>query len=203
MRASQLFNADTLAAIGAAAAALVSMAATIIMYVQVRQSDKGRMSSICLEISRRYDQIYPELIRLSGSPIRWDEFHKTYPELKDKLASDEWILLRTAGGFFELVGAMVEDGLVDDRLLFKFMNIRPRIWLANEKTILMMRKRENSDNSELWIYWERLVKRYYGSTDERWWQQAHDRRSVAGGAPPTLPAEARRGVARGDDGIST
>lgn len=186
MRASRLFDPSTWAAVAAIVAAAISVAAFCLTYVQIRQSDKLRMSSICLEISKRYDEIYSDLVRLSRSPVRWDEFDRLYPEPEDKLASDEWKLLRRAGGFFELVGALVEDGMVEDRLLFRFMNIRPRIWLANEETILTMRR---TSNSELWIHWERLVKRYYESTDERWRQKALDRRRVASSARTKPPAE--------------
>lgn len=181
-----MFDANTWAAVAAAVAAAISAVAAYLTYLQVRQSDKERMASVCLEVSRRYDEIYPDLISLGRSSISWEEFDRKYPDADDKLGSEEWRLLRKAGGFFELVGVMVEDGLVTPEILFKFMNIRPRIWLANETTILKMRERYNS---ELWVYWQRLVNRYYESNDERWRQRERDRQMVAGrvGASPRLP----------------
>jgi len=183
MRASQMFDANTWAAAAAAVAAAISAVAAFLNYMQVRQSDKERMASICLEISERYDGVYADLIKLSRNPVIWEEFDAKYPDGDDKLDSEEWKLLRKAGGFFELVGVMVEDGLVAPAVLFKFMNIRPRIWLANRTTILRMREKYNP---ELWVYWERLVNTYYQSNDERWRQAESDRRRVAerhAGAP--------------------
>jgi hypothetical protein len=193
MQPSQMFDANTVAAMAAAVAAAISAFAAYLNLKQVRQSDKERMASICLEVSQRYNELYPDLILLARSPIRWEEFDMRYPDADDKLASEEWKLLRKAGGFFELVGVMVEDGLVTPEVLFKFMNIRPRIWLANEETILRMRARYNQ---ELWIYWERLVKKYYESNDERWRQKALDLRSIGArtSAVRAMEASSRAGT---------
>lgn len=187
MQSDYASDANTWAAAAAALAAVISAVAAFLIYMQVRQSDKERMASICLEISHRYNGVYSDLIHLSRAPIKWDEFDKKYPDFSDKLASEEWKLLRSAGGFFELVGVFVEEGLVTPDLLFKFMNIRPRIWLANEEAILKMRK---NYNRELWIYWERLVKSYYLSTGERWQQQWLDRREISSRAGAPLQDDA-------------
>lgn len=142
-------------AIATAVAGIFAAVAASISFFQGRSAERGQRASISFEISRRYDQLYPRMIELRKSPVKWEEFHRKYPTEQEKLGSDEWKLLREVGGFFELIGALVDEKVVYPQLLFKFMNIRPQLWSDNEETILKMRE---TYNKELWVYWGGLVK---------------------------------------------
>lgn len=143
-------------AVATAVAGIFAAVAAGISFFQGRAAERNQRAFISFEVSSRYDKAYEHMNALLKNPVKWEEFDKSYPAVKDKLSSPEWARLRNVAGFFEITGVLVDEGLIKPELLFKFMSVRPQLWSDNEETVRKMRECYTPD---LWIYWESLVKK--------------------------------------------
>ena len=128
------------------------------MSKNIEQDQKNKEIIICLELSKRYNEIYPLRNNLLRKDLSWVAFNKKYKDLPSKLESEEWKDLRDVAGFFELVGTFVKRKYVSTDVVFDFMFIQPQLWEKVSGLVKNMRKEYLKD---LWIHWEYLVAKYY------------------------------------------
>ena len=145
-----------LAALGASVCGIVilimqanSMAASL------RATKKQLEIGVFLEISRRYEDVYQEMVNLRANPIPCSQFLTQYPTSESRVGSPEWARLRRVASFFEFAGIMVKRKSIDPALLFSMVNIHEAIFKDHQMIIDDMR---NTHYKGLWVNWEYLVK---------------------------------------------
>jgi hypothetical protein len=95
-------------------------------------------------------------IRMEGVPS-YKELKTKYGEVHKILACKELAPILDIGGFYEYVGVLVTQGLIDFDLVFELMPMPTEIWESAESLVAGLR---NEWIDDFWINWERLIKMY-------------------------------------------
>jgi len=112
-------------------------------------------SSILLEILRRSRENYPIRTKLHGTKIDWDEYHRTYQTVQEKISNDTWYAISDTGSFFGFMGTMIKYEYVNPDVVLDIVYIDTKLWYDNKDFTDHMRREYNE---HLWEEWEYLIK---------------------------------------------
>jgi transcriptional regulator with XRE-family HTH domain len=112
-------------------------------------------SSILLEVLRRSRENYPIRTKLHGTKIDWDDYHRKYPTVQEKISNDTWYAISDTGSFFGFMGTMIKYKYVNPDVLFDIVYIDKKLWYDNKDFTDNMRREYNE---HLWEEWEYLIK---------------------------------------------
>ena len=112
-------------------------------------------SGILLEILRRSRENYPRRTKLHGTKINWDDYHRKYPTVREKISNDTWYDISDTGSFFGFMGTMIKYEYINPDVVLDIVYIDTKLWYDNKEFTDNMRREYNE---HLWEEWEYLIK---------------------------------------------
>jgi hypothetical protein len=155
--------ATVISALFTAASAGIAAWAAKLSFHAVQQSraqaESARLSTqamVFLAIYDRWNEVYPKCRTLIAKPIDFANAIATGISLDEYSLTDEWQgRLRPVLSFYEFIGSLLANGLIDAELVFAMVSIDVRLWVRYEPLI----RHFQQSRPELYENAEALVKR--------------------------------------------
>ena len=146
---------SVIATIAAAVSSFAAWRATRYAERQINAADKATEANVFIEIDKRWREIYPIYRSVSAESPRMELLQES-SDRNSFMASDYWLDRRPLFAFYEFIGACIATKILRPEVVYRLVNVNPRIWDQFEPMIREMRQMAPYPLPELYQSWEML-----------------------------------------------